>query len=392
MFTRIFVKQFKIVQVKLVVFVIESLNLGGAEKSLVTLLQNLNYSIYKIDLIVFNRGGILEDHVPKEVKIIYKTMHPLNYIERVRFKFFKQFNFKKQHHAQLLWNIIGNRFDAISKKYDVAIAYNQGFATYFTERYVVAASKWAWLNTDYQNAGYDIVFDYPIYKSFNGVVAVSNQAKLSLAEELNKIDKKLRVEIIKDISDKNEIIKQSQEINPINFNSEKINIVTVGRLAKAKGIHLAIESCKILIDKGYPIHWYVVGEGGERKFLEDLIALNNLQNSFTLVGMKINPYPYMKACGIYVQTSLFEGLGLTLIEASYLNKPIVSTNFPSVYTILNDGKTGLITEMNARSITDKIELFINNESLRSKFSSNLALQGNNDKEITLRQFEQLINE
>lgn len=377
---------------KLVVFVIESLNLGGAEKSLVTLLQNLNYSKYKVDLIVFNRGGILEDHVPKEVTILYKSMHPLNYIARVSFKFFKRFNFKNQHHAQLLWNIIGNRFDTISKTYDVAIAYNQGFATYYTERYVIAASKWAWLNTDYQKAGYDIVFDYPIYKSFNGVMAVSDQAKLSLAEELNKINKNLQIETIKDISDKNEIIKQSQEINPINFNTNKINIVTVGRLAKAKGIHLAVESCKILIDKGYPIHWYVVGEGGERKFLEDLIASNNLQGCFTLVGMTINPYPYIKACDIYVQTSLFEGLGLTLIEASYLNKPIVSTNFPSVYTILNDGKTGLIAEMNARSITKKIEILIKNESLRSKLSSNLALQGSNDKEITLRQFEQLINQ
>ena len=377
---------------KHLVFVIESLNLGGAEKSLVTLLQNLDYNKYNVDLIVFQKGGFFEHDIPKEVTITNKSMRQLTLIERLQFKWVKKFNFKNQHHAQLLWNIIRNKFDKIVKRYDVAIAYNQGFATYYAEKYIIANSKWAWLNTDYQKAGYNIVFDYPIYKSYNGVIAVSYQAKISLVEELNKIEKKLRIGTIKDISDKNEIIKQSEEINHIKFNTEKINIVTVGRLAKAKGVHLAVESCKILIDKGYPIHWYVVGEGGERKFLEALITSKNLESCFTLVGMKINPYPYMKDCDIYVQTSLFEGLGLTVIEASYLNRPIVSTNFHSVYSVLKDGKTGLIAEINAQSIADKIELLLKNESLRSKLSSNLALQGNTDKQITLQQFEQLINE
>jgi glycosyltransferase involved in cell wall biosynthesis len=377
---------------KQLVFVIESLHLGGAEKSLVTLLQNLDYSKYSVDLIVFNTGGIFESSVPKEVSVIYKSMPPLSFIERLRFKFSKQFNFKKQHAAQLLWNIIQSKFDKITKKHDVAIAYNQGFATYYVERYLSSNLKLAWLNTDYQKAGYAINFDYPIYKNFDSVVAVSPEAKAGLVAELKKNNKELRIEIIKDISDKTLIIKQSQELKPISFNTEKINLVTVGRLAKAKGIHLAVESCKILIEKGHPVHWYVVGEGSERKHIEELVFENKLEPHITLVGMTANPYPYMKDCDIYVQTSLFEGLGLTVIEASYLNKPIVSTNFPTVHGILKDCETGLIAEMNAGSIAYKIELLITNENLKAKLVANLSTATNKDKETTLLQFEKLINE
>lgn len=376
---------------KHLVFVIESLHLGGAEKSLVTLLQNLDYKKNKVDLIVFNKGGIFENSVPKGVSVIYKSMHSLSFTERVRFKLVKQFNLKKQHTAQLLWKIIQNKFEKVTKKYDVAIAYNQGFATYYVERYLSAKLKAAWLNTDYQKAGYDINFDYPIYKQYNSIIAVSPEAKAGLVAELQKIDRDLQVNIIKDISNKSSIRKRSKELKIVNFDNLKINIVTVGRLVKAKGLHLAVQCCRILKDNGYPVHWYVVGEGSERKYIENLIIINKLQNNFTLVGMTENPYPYMKDCDIYVQTSLFEGLGLTVIEASYLNKPIVSTNFPTVYGILKDSETGLIAEMNAESIAKKVELLITNENLKAKLVANLSTATNRDKETTLLQFEKLIN-
>ena len=110
-----------------------------------------------------------------------------------------------------------------------------------------------------------------------------------------------------------------------------------------------------------------------------------------MLGAKINPYPYMKACDIYVQTSLFEGLGLTVIEAAILQKPIVCTNFPTAYNILKDNETGLIAEMNPNAIAEQIEKLIKDESLRKKLISNLEQQENKDKEQSLLQFENLIN-
>ncbi|TDD75932.1 glycosyltransferase [Flavobacterium caseinilyticum] len=376
---------------KHLVFVIESLDLGGAEKSLVTLLQNIDYKAYTVDLILFKKGGIFEQLVPREVIIIYNNSLQLNIVERIQYKLRKEFNSNGLHHAQLLWQIIQSNFKRENKEYDIAFAYSQGFTTYFVDQCIKASKKFAWLNTDYQKTGYEIEFDYPIYKNYDAVVAVSPEAKLTLENELNRIQQILSIKIIKDISDKIVIKQKSNEPLPIVFKTDTVNIVTVGRLSKDKGLHLAVESCEKLIDKGHSVHWYIVGEGTERDTLEELIKKKKLTKHVTLVGMTDNPYPYMKACSIYVQTSLFEGLGLTVIEAASLNKPIVCTNFPTVYGTLKDGETGLIAEMNSQSLTDKIELLINDSDLTNRLVTNLSQLENADKERTLLEFESLIH-
>lgn len=367
---------------KNIVFVIESLHLGGAEKSLVTLLNNLDYKTYNIDLILFKETGIFKNFVPKEVNCIQLEFPKLSLINRLKFALDRRLN-SKQHNAQLFWKVIKNKFKKFDKEYDIAIAYNQGFATYFVNQYINAPIKYAWLNTDYKKAGYNILVDYLVYKNFSSVVAVSSEAKQSLENELLKINKQLPITIIKDITDKKIVQKQANSEQKIKFNNSTINIVSVGRLIAYKGFRLAIEACAILVAKEYQIKWYVVGEGSEREKLEQLIQDNKLENHFFLIGADPNPYPYMKNTTIYVQTSLFEGLGLTVIEASYLNKPIVSTNFPSIYGIIKDEETGLIAEMNAMSISKQIERLILDEGLREKLSFNLTLKEHKDKEMSL---------
>lgn len=376
---------------KNLLFVIESLHLGGAEKSLVTLLQNINYDEYAVDLLLFNKNGLFEKFVPEQVSIIYYNIPKLNISERIFYKIKRNLSNNNSHDAQLFWTIINSKIRGVSKKYDIAIAYNQGFATYFVNQYIIAYKKVSWLNIDYQKAGYNIKFDYPIYKNFDVVVAVSPEAKKGLENELKKINKILNIEIIKDISDKTIICKQSKASVELAFKENEINIVTVCRLAKQKGLHLAIDSCQKLISNGYSIHWYIVGEGSERNNIERIIRQKGLINHITLVGMTDNPYPYMLKCDIYVQTSLFEGLGLTVIEASYLNKPIVCTNFPTVYGIIKDNETGLIAEMNVISIVAKIETLIEDKVLRDKLVYNLTQLHNTDKEQTVLQFEKLMN-
>ena len=376
---------------KSIVFIIESLHLGGAEKSLITLLNNLDYSKYSVDLITFQKGGFFLNEVPKEVNHIIISMPQTNLVERIRFALKKKWNKGKYHHAQLLWQIISSKFCLIEKSYDFAVAYNQGFATYFTSEYISAKKKYAWINTDYKKAGYNIDFDFPIYKNFDKVVTVSSDAFESFNDELIKIDKKLEVDIVKDISDADDIKKRSNEILKYHFQDNTLKIVSVGRLVKPKGFHLAVEACRKLLDKGYNVEWIIVGDGSERLNLENLIKQNKLETHFKLIGSDNNPYPYMKACDVYVQTSLFEGLGLTVIEASYLLKPIVCTNFPTAFGILKHEETGLITEMNSDSISQSIEKMLVDKDLKNKLVSNLALTENKDKEKTLNQIEELFN-
>ena len=110
-----------------------------------------------------------------------------------------------------------------------------------------------------------------------------------------------------------------------------------------------------------------------------------------LLGYKENPYPYIKSCDIYAQTSLFEGLGLTVIEAAILQKPIVTTNFPTSYSIIENEITGLICNMNPLDIAKSIERYLNNPELNKKIVKNLSLLKNNDKEISLNKVNDLLS-
>ena len=376
---------------KNVAFIIESLNLGGAETSLVTLLNNIDYSKYSVDLILFTEQNYFINYLPKEVNVVYVDFPDLNIIERIKFKFSKIYNKKKQHPAQILWPLIYSRFNLFEKKYDIAHAYNQGFATYYTANFIKAKAKFAWINIDYQKAQYNIQYDYKQYAQFNKIIAISDEVKRGFEEELQKVNCNYSTVIIKLFTDENLLKKRSEEPLPLVFDNNKINIVTTCRLSKQKGLHLVIESCYKLIKNGYSVHWYVVGEGNQRNFLEGLIKKYNLQNHITLVGVTKNPFPYMKACDIYVQTSLFEGWGLTVIEAVLLNKLVVTTNFPTAYNIIEDGKTGLICEMNSNEITRNIEKFILEKDLIENIKINLSNRKNTDKLESLAKLELLNN-
>lgn len=372
-----------------IAFVIESLELGGAEKSLVTLLQNLDYSRYEVDLISLKPEGFFKDFVPEEVARVIIQMGEIGFIDRIRFAIEKKL-YKNYHSAQLHWKNFKKYFTAVERKYDIVIAYNQGFATYFVSEFIEAPKKYAWVNTDYQKAGYNIEFDYPIYKSFDKIITVSPEGKISLESALQKMGKSLNIEVIKDITDEKVLHKQALLPMKVDFLENKVNIVTVARLVEYKGLSLAIDACRILKSKKFPVNWYIIGEGVERKNLATQIQEKELTEDFFLLGADANPYPYMKNAEIYVQTSLFEGLGLTVIEAALLHKPIVSTNFPTVYGIIEDEKTGLIAEMNAEDIAEKIESLILNPDLRNRLIENLKNQKNSDKETTLRKVQELL--
>lgn len=367
---------------KKIAFVIESIHLGGAEKSLVTLLQNLDYTKYDVDLITFQSDGFFKDFVPANVNHVVIQMPQLSVLDRIRFKLKRCF-LKSKHHAQLFWPIVSKYFEKCNNEYAIAIAYNQGFATYYVHDFIDAAKKYSWLNIDYEKARYNIKFDYSFYQNFDKIIAVSDEAKRGLENQLRIISKYLSICIIKDITDSNIITQQSLIDSGFVFKPDAINLVTVCRLAKQKGLFFVVEVASVLIKMGYPINWYIIGEGVERRFLEKEINRLGLNDVVFLLGATSNPYSFMRAADIYVQTSLFEGLGLTVIEAACLNKPIVCTNFPTAYNILKHEETGLICEMNTIAIASSIRKLIENDELKKKFTLNLSKQENRDKETTL---------
>lgn len=370
---------------KKIVFFVESMHCGGAERSLLSLLQNLDRNKYEIDLLVINKGGAFEQFIPPNVN--YKCLNlKFSFLGKIKF-FFNRKRESDTHTAQVFWKTYSKQIPQYDKKYDIAIAWGQGFATYFTSTKIDAATKYAWINIDYDLAGYKFDYDKALYRNFDKVVGVSDFVR----DSMSKYIPAHKLLSIVNIIDENDVIARADEPEHFNFDINVNNIVSVGRLAKQKAFDLAIETAKHLEDHKVNFKWYIIGEGTERKNLEKSIADHNLQEVFILLGHKDNPYPYIKACDIYVQTSSFEGLGRTIIEASLLNKPIVTTNFPTAYGLLENEKTGLIVEMEVNKISNAIQKLILDESFKFTLIENLKKKKNLNKQTTLDQVYALLD-
>jgi len=274
--------------------------------------------------------------------------------------------------------------------YDLAISFLMPHNIVLNK--VAAKKKLAWIHTDYSAVYLDKKIELPIWSQFDHVVSISESVTKSFISVMPKLkDKIIQIE---NILSPHFIKQQSIEVDvksELRKDDSEVIICSVGRLSYQKNFDQAVYICKYLVEMGFNIKWYIIGDGGEENFIKNNILLAGMQNHFFLLGKKANPYPYIKACDIYVQTSSFEGLGRTLIEASILNKPIVTTNFPTAYGILENEETGLIVEMNAENIATSINRILQNEDLRLKLINNLTFKKNISEQITLQKVYNLLN-
>lgn len=375
-------------------FVVNSLELGGAEKSLVSLLTAFDYDKYDVDLLMFNPGGMFLKLVPENVRILPKLeflksnetilsqlSNPKYLSARVKASVGLRRNSKSRilHPAQCYWKYTGKYFNSLNNKYDVAVAWGQGNPTHYVADKVTAKKKIAFINADYENVGHNKTFDYEYYKRFDNIAAVSDE----LYEKLKLVfpDFSDKLVTIYDINNAELIQKMAIQSNP--FETEKCNniLVTVGRLVSQKGYDLAIEAGSILDKNNIDFKWFFIGEGVIRAELEKRISELGLNDKIILAGAKENPYVYIKNADIYVQTSKYEGFCLTLCEARILDKPIVSTSFDVVYNQIVNEENGLIVDMNGQDIASAIIKLINNKELRNKLVNNLKREkkGNTDE-------------
>lgn len=392
---------------KKVLFVMESLSIGGAEKSLITLLSNLDYSKYDVDLFLFYQKGEFLELLPKEVNLIevpdtFKIFikNPKESVnELIKKRKFKLLMFKGLEIISLVinkfilkkeyigWNYIAESINIIPKNYDVAIGFLEKKSIYFTVDKTNAKKKIGWIHTDYKKIEFNFKLDNKYLNDLDKIVAVSEPCKNSLINTFSNIEDRICV-IPNMIS--NKLIKKmaNEKITDFNFIQDKVVICTVGRLTKAKGYDMAIQCCEKLLKRSLDFKWIVIGEGYERENIEKIINEKNLKENFILLGSKSNPYPYIKSCDIYVQPSRWEGFGITVSEAKILNKPIVVSDIPEFIEQIENNKTGVIYS-DIEDMVNKIEQLILKKYIRDDLISNLKnLYVNNNEEI--KKIEELV--
>lgn len=392
---------------KKLLFLIDSLNLGGAEKSLVTLLNLLDYSRYDVDLLLFSQGGEFQELLPKEVCLLQepefvrycgipwkKTLKKLLKFDMALAQLWYSISIRKRtmdtnESAICYWECSKNCFKTLERKYDVAIAYGQRLPTFFVADKVVADKKIAWYNISYTGNERCTSYLTNVYDKYQLVNAVSDSVREQLLKAFDFPERK--VTVMMDILDDDFAMKMARTPNnaELEMAGKGVKILTVGRLAYMKGYDLAIDAAKRLRDRGFDFTWYVVGEGEQHKELQNQIAQNQLEGQFILLGSRVNPYPYFQLCDLYVQPSRFEGFGITLAEAKMFHKPIVVTNFDAVNVQFRNEENALIVDISSEAIADGIMRMMTDCALREKCTRNVMAEKKGNREEMRKLYEMI---
>lgn len=371
---------------KHILFIIGSLNAGGAEKSLVSLLNTLEdyENQYYIDLMLLSEGDFFIKQIPKFVNFVEKPKHfefCQHHLSNLKFWLKHPIAFllkliscllllpqkKEKRHVWSFWRYFIPQYFT---KYDVAIAYLETFPTYVVIDKITAKRKIVWFHNDINKTSYDKQYEYKYFKKADKIVTISEECLYSLTTSFPDLDSKFTV--IENISNSKLIKKLSViPLHDERFLSKKIKLLSIGRLSEQKQFELAIESAAQLKDKGIDFIWYILGDGKLYEKLQNLITSYALNEYVILAGTHINPYQYMQAADILIQTSKYEGKSIVLDEAKILLKPIIVTNYPTSKDIIENNKTGIICEMNANSISSAIMRLLQDKKLQLSIIKNL---------------------
>lgn len=367
------------------------MEVGGVERSLISMLNNFDYSNNEVDLMLYSHTGDFMPMLNNKVnllnqvkqystfrKSIGETIKQGNLIlglARILSKFLAKINGKIKdlneygiYQMQLMWKYSLPFLPKLEKEYDVAISYL--WPHYFVAEKVQAKRKIAWIHTDYSTIETDVDMDLKIWDKFDYIMAVSEECKNAFLKKYPSLKEKVKVmENITSPDFIREMASENIEENIKNDNSFKL--VSVARLSHAKGIDNAVRALKVLHNRGLTnIKWYVVGYGGDEQMIRNLIKENNLEESFILLGKKVNPYPYMKICDIYVQPSRYEGKAVTVGEAQILGKPVIVTNYTTAKSQVRERVDGYICELSVKGIADGVERLYRNKKLRENLAIN----------------------
>ena len=306
---------------KKILFGITSLTIGGAERVLVDLANEL-CNDYDITIFTIYPNGEFEKSLSNKIKL--KSLYNKRYNELSKIQ--------KVFVPLKVWinkNQIYKKY--IKENFDVEIAFLEGPITRLISVKNRDTKKVAWIHNDISRVfGNNLKskikrhIDEKIYNKFDELVFVSKDNKKSF-EKIYK-NNTIKKEIIYNYINSENILKKSNDEIPEIFAEDELNFVTVARLVEQKGIDRLIRVHSKLIKENLKHKIWVIGDGPEYKKLESLVDINSVKDTFKLLGKRENPYPYIKKADYFCLLSYFEGYGMVLEEAKILGKDILITN------------------------------------------------------------------
>lgn len=371
-------------------FMCINMNIGGKEKALLTMLNEIDDGKYDITLLMLEEYGGFLNEIPSFVKVKYvdeyKSIKPfVNEPPKILIKRLIKnkayltglstlLNYsisKITKNISYYYKYILKNIKGIDEEYDLAVAYAgpMDFITYFVLNKIKAKKKVQWIHFDITKIGFNRKFAKRNYKKFDKIFVVSEEGKEKLINLIPALNNK--VEAFFNIISCNLIENMSKNEKSFDDLFDGVRILTVGRLSKEKGQELTINVLARLKNEGYKVRWYCIGDGPEKDNYRNRIKSLDIENDYILLGSKLNPYPFMKDCDIYVQPSKHEGYCITLGEARCFNNPIVTTNFTGANEQIKNEITGLVCDISEEGVYKSVKRLLDDKKLYGEIRRNL---------------------
>ena len=287
------------------------LNIGGIQKSLINLLNNLDYKKVSVDLYLFSKDNLYINDIPKEVNVIYLKRLPA--ISKVIYFNILNTFYKKQ----------------VNKEYDIAIDYDSySMDTSLGCINCNAKKKVVYVHNDiilkrkeeikYRGLHH---FFKSKYKHYDKIVGVSSPV-IDSFKKVHKLDNK-QYFVIPNLINTKEIFDKKEEKIDLKLDNTKYNLCSTGRLVHQKGFDILLVYIKELIKYRKDFHLYIIGGGPLETDLNKMIKDFNIEEYVTMLGYQKNPFAYMDKMDGFVLTSRYEGQGMVFLEAKALGLDIV---------------------------------------------------------------------
>ena len=375
---------------KKLLIVSHALELGGAERSLIGLLDALDPQIWDIDLFLLRHEGELMDDIPKYVTLLpevpaYTVLarpmkdtlregHVLLTAGRMAGRIAAGRYTKKHNYTESGVALeYSHKFTCPlmpsiqpDKEYDLAVSFLTPH--YFVTQKVRAKKKIAWIHTDYSRVQVNIPSETAMWSAYNYIASISDAVTESFLEVFPSL--KHKVVLIENILP--ECLIKRQAMEPVETDMPAngcIRLLSIGRYCTAKNFDNVPDICSRLVSAGLNVKWYLIGYGGDEELIRQKILEAGMEEHVILLGKKENPYPYIKACDLYVQPSRYEGKCVTVREAQMLGKPVVITRYATAASQLEDGIDGIIVPMDNEGCTEGIADLLRNPEQMERLSA-----------------------
>jgi len=379
---------------KRILVISANLEVGGIERSLIGLLGIIDYSSIELDLILWRHTGPFFKLLPEGPRLLpqipeYSTFqrpivqilregHVRIALARLRANFSSRFDGQRHHikepgylAEQRSWRHALPSLPMISGQYDLVLSF-AGPHYIATDR-VNAKTKVGWIHNDYRVVPIDGDHESVMWGKLDRIVAVSEECRQAFLNRFPQfIDRTMVIENIlcpPFIRQQAAAFDATQEMPAL---AGPTRILTVGRFTHQKGLDDAILACRKLIDIGCDTRWYAIGYGPDEPTMHRLIAANGLADRFIILGLKMNPYPYMRACDLYVQPSRYEGKAVTVREAQILGKPVLITRFSTAASQVEDHVDGHICELGVDGIVAGVQRLVSDPVYRNRLATTAA--------------------